>query len=81
MNREQWDNAKYEDLPTKSLSDTAMGGEPQIIKFDWENKWLNGEEYKYMLTHADLYSKAFNLKTYPHKTHPSTTYTEPTGNS
>lgn len=49
----------------------------QALKFDWENKWLKGEEYYYILTHADLYIKTHNFGKYPLKTHPHTTYSNP----
>lgn len=47
------------------------------IKFDWENKWLKGEEYAHILTNLDLYCKAFNLSKLSAKTHPPSIYTEP----
>lgn len=79
MNRKQWDMVKFEDALIKPLSNASTGGEQQPVKFDWESKWLKGEEYRYILTHADLYSRAFHLKRYPLKTHPPTTYSEPVG--
>jgi len=47
------------------------------IKYDWENKWLKGDEYHHILTHADLYMKALKFEKYPPKTHPATTYASP----
>eukprot|EP00826_Nyctotherus_ovalis_P016242 TRINITY_DN1468_c0_g1_i10.p2 TRINITY_DN1468_c0_g1~~TRINITY_DN1468_c0_g1_i10.p2 ORF type:complete len:110 (-),score=10.39 TRINITY_DN1468_c0_g1_i10:724-1053(-) len=79
MNREQLDIVKSEDNPIESLGDASMEGKQRAVKFDWESKWLKGEEYRHILTHADLYSKAFHLKRYPLKTHPPTTYSEPVG--
>ena len=55
--------------------------EHQAIKFDWCDKWLKGEEYYHILTHADLYAKVYSFKKYPPKTHPPTTYTSPTSTS
>lgn len=49
----------------------------QAVRFDWDNKWLKGDEYYHILTHADLYVQAFNLAKYPPKTHPITTYNSP----
>lgn len=48
-----------------------------ITKFDWKNRWLNGEEYFHILTNADLYANAFSFSKYPPKTHPSSTYSNP----
>eukprot|EP00826_Nyctotherus_ovalis_P016245 TRINITY_DN1468_c0_g1_i5.p1 TRINITY_DN1468_c0_g1~~TRINITY_DN1468_c0_g1_i5.p1 ORF type:complete len:110 (-),score=22.09 TRINITY_DN1468_c0_g1_i5:440-769(-) len=50
---------------------------PQAVEFDWGNKWLKGDEYYHILTHADLYIRSFNLAKYPPKTHPITTYNNP----
>jgi len=58
--------------------ESFAGYEPDAKKFEWCDKWLKGEEYYHILTHADLYSKVYNLKKYPPKTHPPSTYTNPT---
>lgn len=47
------------------------------VKFDWENKWLKGEEYSHILNNIDLYCKVFNLSKLGTKTHPPSIYTEP----
>lgn len=49
----------------------------QVVKYNWENKWLKGDEYYHILTHAELYIKTFNFGKYPPKTHPPTTYSNP----
>jgi len=49
----------------------------QAIKYDWENRWLKGDEYYHILVHADLYIKSFKFAKYPPKVHPIETYTEP----
>jgi hypothetical protein len=49
----------------------------EIMKFDWENKWLKGEEYAHILNNLDIYCKDYNLVKFPAKTHPSSIYTEP----
>jgi hypothetical protein len=61
-----------------------VGGEEGIseeqslaIKYDWENKWLKGDEYHHILIHADIYMKALKFEKYPPKTHPVTTYASP----
>eukprot|EP00826_Nyctotherus_ovalis_P062520 TRINITY_DN9056_c0_g1_i13.p1 TRINITY_DN9056_c0_g1~~TRINITY_DN9056_c0_g1_i13.p1 ORF type:complete len:280 (+),score=-15.15 TRINITY_DN9056_c0_g1_i13:73-912(+) len=38
---------------------------------------LKGDEYYHILTHAELYIKAFNFGKYPPKMHPPTTYSNP----
>jgi len=50
-----------------------------LILYDWKNKWLKGEEYYHILTHADLYCSALSFKKYAPKTHPPSTYTAPLG--
>lgn len=49
----------------------------QAIKFDWEDRWLKGDEYYHILTNADLYIKSFKFAKYPPKVHPIETYIEP----
>lgn len=48
-----------------------------VLKFDWESKWLKGEEYFYILANMDKYRKALNLKIYEQKTHPESIYVGP----
>ena len=48
------------------------------VRFNWSDKWLTGEEYYHILTHTDLYAEKLNFKKYPPKTHPQSTYTNPT---
>lgn len=62
-------------------ADLAKSCQPKIssniVKFDWNSRWLNGEEYSYILTHAELYMAAFAFQRYPQKTHPKETYNNP----
>lgn len=53
-------------------------GESQAIRFDWDEKWLKGDEYYHILKNADLYAQVYNFMKYPPKAHPSSTYTNPT---
>lgn len=48
-----------------------------VTKFDWDSKWLKGDEYYHILTHADQYINHYNFAKYPPKTHPLATYNEP----
>ena len=50
---------------------------PSPIKFDWDNRWLNGEEYHHILTRAEEYLQASIIQKYPPKTHPGSTYSDP----
>lgn len=34
----------------------------KVIKFDWENRWLKGEEYFYILSNMDNYIKQMGLE-------------------
>jgi hypothetical protein len=46
-------------------------------KFDWETKWLKGEEYYYILKNIDQYSQVYAMQKYPNKTHPLDIYLSP----
>ena len=50
----------------------------KLILYDWSNKWLTGEEYHNILSNNELYSTSCSIQRYPPKTHPPTTYTDPT---
>ncbi len=34
---------------------------PTPIRFDWENKWLRGDQYAHMLYNLDSYVNAFGM--------------------
>lgn len=51
--------------------------EGEAVKFDWVGKWLKGDEYYHILTHAELYIKTYHFEKYPPKTHPPSTYSDP----
>jgi len=44
--------------------------EDRPIYFDWENRWLKGEEYAHILERMDRYCDTFNLSRFEPKTHP-----------
>lgn len=69
-------NVKDEMHDNPSYSQAERNGR-SLAKFDWKNRWLNGEEYYQILTNAELYASAFSFSKYPQKTHPSSTYTNP----
>jgi hypothetical protein len=52
----------------------------KAVKFDWNNRWLNGEEYSHILANAELYMAAYSFRKYPQKTHPPSTYLNPESN-
>jgi hypothetical protein len=47
------------------------------IRFDWETRWLKGDEYAHILENRGNYSEAFKLKTFEAKTHPESIYSSP----
>jgi len=49
----------------------------QILAFEWDNKWLKGEEYAHMLHNIDRYCKAFNLLKVSSRCHPDDIYQKP----
>jgi hypothetical protein len=51
--------------------------EDRPIRFDWENRWLKGEEYAHILERMENYCEAFSLKRFEPKTHPQSIYTAP----
>lgn len=52
----------------------------KAVKFDWNNRWLNGEEYSHILLNAELYMTVHSFQKYPQKTHPQSTYLNPESN-
>lgn len=49
----------------------------KVIKFDWENRWLKGEEYFYILANMENYMKYMALEKFGVKRHPESIYIEP----
>lgn len=49
----------------------------QVVKFDWENRWLKGEEYFYILANMDNYAKQMGIEKFGVKKHPESIYIEP----
>lgn len=47
------------------------------IRFDWENKWLRGDQYAHMLYNLDNYSAVFGMQKLGEKTHPENIYVQP----
>ncbi len=62
-------------LEESKLQEYIKGDVP--IKFDWENKWLKGEEYAHILQHMEAYCRVFSLQKYSQKQHPDSIYIEP----
>ena len=50
---------------------------PKPLRFDWENKWLRGDQYAHMLNHIDAYCAAFGMEKLGEKQHPENIYTQP----
>ena len=47
------------------------------LRFDWENKWLRGDQYAHMLNNIDGYVKAFGMRKMGEKQHPENIYLQP----
>jgi hypothetical protein len=47
------------------------------IRFDWENKWLRGDQYAFMLNHIDAYKTTFGMPKLGPKQHPENIYVQP----
>jgi len=47
------------------------------IRFDWEHKWLRGDQYAHMLYNLDHYVNVFNMQKMMEKEHPENIYIEP----
>ena len=55
--------ALYNDART--ISDDQLRAllcSPKPLRFDWENKWLRGDQYAHMLNNIDSYCAAFNMR-------------------
>ena len=49
-----------------------------IRKFEWESRWLKGEEYSHILKNIQKYSEEFSFQVLGKKTHPLEIYQKPT---
>lgn len=47
------------------------------LRFDWENKWLRGDQYAHMLHNLDNYMRVFGMEKLAEKQHPENIYTQP----
>ena len=47
------------------------------IRFEWEQRWLKGHEYAFMLQNVESYCRRFGLGKYPSKIHPMDIYEQP----
>ena len=66
-------NAEHADDDT--LHALMKGDVP--IRFDWDNRWLKGDEYAYIVRHMDAYCETMHLQKFNQKTHPESIYMEP----
>ena len=55
--------------------------DPKPIRFDWENKWLRGDQYAHMLFNMSAYAATFNMEVLKEKTHPQNIYLKPESKS
>jgi hypothetical protein len=49
----------------------------KIVEYDWENRWLTGEEYQNMLHNMQDYARQFNFDVLRFKRHPDAIYLKP----
>ena len=49
----------------------------KALRFDWENKWLRGDQYAHMLNNIDSYRQSFGMQKMGEKQHPENIYLEP----
>lgn len=47
------------------------------VRFDWENKWLRGDQYAHMLNNIDSYRATFGMPKLGEKQHPENIYVQP----
>jgi len=47
------------------------------MRFDWENKWLRGDQYAHMLLNINEYCKQFDMQKLGEKQHPENIYVQP----
>ena len=74
--------ALYNDA--RSVSDDQLRAllcSPKPLRFDWENKWLRGDQYAHMLNNIDAYCAAFHMAKLGEKQHPENIYTLPQSKS
>jgi hypothetical protein len=62
---------------TEAVPKSSFSSNQQPIRFDWDNRWLRGEEYAHILNNIESYSKSYGLKCFEQKTHPESIYTDP----
>ena len=53
----------------------------KALRFDWENKWLRGDQYAHMLNHLEEYGRHFGMPKLAEKQHPENIYLEPQSKS
>eukprot|EP00347_Sterkiella_histriomuscorum_P011731 403371324 len=58
-----------------ALQEILKGEVP--IQFDWQNRWLKGDEYAHILNRMEKYQEVFDFKRFNQKTHPESIYIKP----
>ena len=61
------------------IKQLLQGSQP--MRFDWENKWLRGDQYAHMLLNIDEYRKQFGMLKLAEKQHPENIYVQPESKS
>eukprot|EP00357_Protocruzia_adherens_P036512 CAMPEP_0115045976 /NCGR_PEP_ID=MMETSP0216-20121206/48487_1 /TAXON_ID=223996 /ORGANISM="Protocruzia adherens, Strain Boccale" /LENGTH=110 /DNA_ID=CAMNT_0002428995 /DNA_START=54 /DNA_END=383 /DNA_ORIENTATION=+ len=80
-------SSQEEESPSSGVSNTKISKsllknsknfpQNQVIKFEWEDRWLTGEEYAHMLRNAENYCSELKLQQMLAKSHPNSIYTDP----
>lgn len=74
VNGQGWIDAV--DIHEDTLKEYLKTNRP--LRFDWENKWLRGDQYAHMLNNIDAYCKSFSgMAKLGEKQHPENIYLEP----
>lgn len=56
----------------QTLHELMKGDKP--IRFDWQHRWLKGEEYAHIIKYMDSYCDTFSIDKFTPKTHPECIY-------
>mmetsp|Transcript_28988 Transcript_28988/g.33106 ORF Transcript_28988/g.33106 Transcript_28988/m.33106 type:complete len:131 (+) Transcript_28988:24-416(+) len=75
MNDQIKENIKLDDENRDELQ--RLFEARSVVKFDWENRWLKGEEYFYILANMEQYISLLGMEKFGVKRHPENIYVEP----
>ena len=79
-------DAVYQGQPHEYIDASQIVNDDQLrarlkgsmpIRFDWENKWLRGDQYAHMLYNLDNYASVLGIRKMAEKQHPENIYIQP----